>query len=394
VTTVQRWTGREARALRVALRLSVRGFAEHLGVAVRTVSKWEAGREATVPRPETQSILDTALGQCNRATQERFTLLCESANPPRTQPNWTNARLRTDSDVHIPDLIRHLQEMWHVLVRTDNLLGPRFALSGVLDQIAIIEELLPLASGSQRAELVTLAATYAESAAWLHEDSAQIPASAHWVGRATQWAHEVGDHKLLAWTLFRRSQHATAVRDPEGTLSLARAAGRGGDRLPAPMRAAIVQQEAHGHALKGDEVPAHRTLDRAIEWAATDDAGDSRNGHGSFCTSAYLELQRAMCWVALGRPERAIQLFNAVLPTLPAVYRRDRGVAFSRLAHAYATTGRPDEAAEAGRAALAIARASGSIRTEEVVAALARRLAGHRRVESVGSLLDELASLQ
>jgi DNA-binding transcriptional regulator YiaG len=42
MTTVGRWTGREAKLLREALRLSVRDFAAHLGVGVRTVNKWDA----------------------------------------------------------------------------------------------------------------------------------------------------------------------------------------------------------------------------------------------------------------------------------------------------------------------------------------------------------------
>jgi DNA-binding XRE family transcriptional regulator len=59
MTTVRRWTGHETRALRMALRLSVRAFAEYLGVAVRTVSKWESGTEPDPvadeqPHPSTQ----------------------------------------------------------------------------------------------------------------------------------------------------------------------------------------------------------------------------------------------------------------------------------------------------------------------------------------------------
>ena len=63
MTAISSWTGREASALRQALRLSVRAFAEHLDVAPRTVSKWaklgEATREdgparpgATLPGPQ------------------------------------------------------------------------------------------------------------------------------------------------------------------------------------------------------------------------------------------------------------------------------------------------------------------------------------------------------
>jgi transcriptional regulator with XRE-family HTH domain len=82
VATVHHWTGLEARALRLALRLSVRAFAQHLGLAVATVSKWEAKLADTAPRPDTQAILDTALGRADAAVHLRFeTLLSELAGP-------------------------------------------------------------------------------------------------------------------------------------------------------------------------------------------------------------------------------------------------------------------------------------------------------------------------
>lgn len=78
VATVHHWTGLEARALRLALRLSVRAFAERLGLAVATISKWEKLRSATEPRPDTQAILDTALGRADASVHLRFeTLLSE-----------------------------------------------------------------------------------------------------------------------------------------------------------------------------------------------------------------------------------------------------------------------------------------------------------------------------
>ncbi|MEU2668886.1 helix-turn-helix domain-containing protein [Streptomyces sp. NPDC007164] len=85
MATVHHWTGLEAKALRLALRLSVRAFAEHLGVAVATVSKWESKLADTEPRPDTQAILDTALGRADASVHLRFeTLLSEttSAVPP------------------------------------------------------------------------------------------------------------------------------------------------------------------------------------------------------------------------------------------------------------------------------------------------------------------------
>jgi transcriptional regulator with XRE-family HTH domain len=78
VATVHHWTGLEAKALRLALRLSVRAFAQQLGLAVATVSKWESKLAETEPRPDTQAILDTALGRADAAVHLRFeTLLSE-----------------------------------------------------------------------------------------------------------------------------------------------------------------------------------------------------------------------------------------------------------------------------------------------------------------------------
>jgi formylglycine-generating enzyme required for sulfatase activity len=78
VTTIQKWTGRESRALREALRLSVRDFAAQLGVSDRAVSKWEAGGVDFVPRPDSQAILDTRLAKASQDARARFALILGS----------------------------------------------------------------------------------------------------------------------------------------------------------------------------------------------------------------------------------------------------------------------------------------------------------------------------
>ncbi|MGH3714104.1 MAG: helix-turn-helix domain-containing protein [Micromonosporaceae bacterium] len=75
--TVRVWTGREASALRKALRLSVRDFAARLGVGVRTVSNWAAGQGAMTPRPEMQAALDTVLARATEGERARLALLLE-----------------------------------------------------------------------------------------------------------------------------------------------------------------------------------------------------------------------------------------------------------------------------------------------------------------------------
>jgi transcriptional regulator with XRE-family HTH domain len=74
VTTIQKWTGRESRALREAERMSIREFAAHLGVSDRAVSKWEAGGENITPRPDSQAMLDTELKKAPEDARARFKL--------------------------------------------------------------------------------------------------------------------------------------------------------------------------------------------------------------------------------------------------------------------------------------------------------------------------------
>jgi tetratricopeptide (TPR) repeat protein len=72
VAAVRQWTGREARALRHALRMPLREFAARLGVGERTVSKWEALGSATIPRPVWQAALDTKLRESDEEVHVRF----------------------------------------------------------------------------------------------------------------------------------------------------------------------------------------------------------------------------------------------------------------------------------------------------------------------------------
>jgi DNA-binding transcriptional regulator YiaG len=54
------WTGCHADALRQALRMTNESFAEHLGVAARTVANWRKD-PAITPIPAVQETLDAAL---------------------------------------------------------------------------------------------------------------------------------------------------------------------------------------------------------------------------------------------------------------------------------------------------------------------------------------------
>jgi dihydroxyacetone kinase DhaKLM complex PTS-EIIA-like component DhaM len=75
MATVVTWTGREANALRQAMRLSVTDFADHLGAARRTVVKWGTRGTDIRPRPDMQAALDTVLARASDDVRARFDCL-------------------------------------------------------------------------------------------------------------------------------------------------------------------------------------------------------------------------------------------------------------------------------------------------------------------------------
>ena len=299
-------------------------------------------------------------------------------------------RLAVTSPAHVEEILVHLRDQWHTLVRTDNLLGPRFALAGVLGQTAVVEALQAVLRDDPRLEAVRLGAQYAESAAWLYEDSGHLANARYWTGRAMDWAYEAGDERMLAWTIFRRSQQAAATEGAAQVIGFARAARRNEDQLAQPTRAAIRVQEAFGLALDGDERASQRLLDEAHTWAASDTVGDARGGHGSYCTPGHIEIQRASCWLTSGKPKKAIALYEEGLRTLPVVYQRNRAAALSQLAAAYVADRQPEQAASTAHAALPVARSAGSTRIVAEIKSLGAELVPHRPLPAVAALLEDL----
>jgi tetratricopeptide (TPR) repeat protein len=377
VSQVQDYIKRGRRALsmdifeRVADGLHISG--RMLGISRRP---WEKEDEAVEQAPADHAVVDEE----GPDTTDTNLLLRPS----------TPERLTITSPAHLQEILIHLREQWHALVRTDNLLGPRFALAGVLNQITVVEALRSILRDEQRLDVVRLGAKYAESAAWTYEDAGNMAQARYWTSRAMEWAYEGDDERMLAWTIFRRAQQAAATPDAAQAIGLAQAARRNEEKLATPTRAAIRVQEAYGHALDGNEPAAQRLLDEAHTWAASDTVGDAHEGHGSYCTPSYIEIQRANCWLTTGKPKKAIALYEEGLRMLPAVYQRNRAAALSALSVAYMADGQVERAASTAYAALPVAQSAGSRRILAEIKRVGADLAPHRVLPAVAALLDGL----
>jgi 8-oxo-dGTP diphosphatase len=82
MTVIDAWTGDRAVRLQAAVRMSNDEFAEHLGIATRTVAGWHQN-PATKPRPDVQRTLDTALRRADDDARRRFDHAMKAAEPER-----------------------------------------------------------------------------------------------------------------------------------------------------------------------------------------------------------------------------------------------------------------------------------------------------------------------
>jgi transcriptional regulator with XRE-family HTH domain len=401
VTVVGQWTGQEASALRQALRMTIRDFAEHLGVAERTVAKWEAGGSAMVPVPVMQAALDTVLARASDDAKGRFAMILAATRDPAKSPGSAGALgaatlvgpapvpRRLD-----PEAIRRLRTILLEYARIDNLLGPAHLLDLVALHLNFIGELLTIATGYVRTELLTVGSWYAEFAGWLYQDAGNPQPAAYWTDRALSWIQAADDPLRVSYVLMRKSNQASGLGDAARTLGLAQAALRGQDRLSPRVRALALRQEARGHALSGDPTGCARALDAArAEAAAPGDHGDDERALTGYCTPSYIDGEVADCWMLLGQPHKAVAILGHGLAEWPAQYQRDRGLNLARLAVAHAADREPEQACAVAQQAAAIVSNTWSARTTAELRRLPALLAPWPDLAPVVELRETLAAL-
>ncbi|RGD59599.1 hypothetical protein DR950_19010 [Kitasatospora xanthocidica] len=272
-----------------------------------------------------------------------------------------------------------------------NLLGSRHALDAVTRHLQLLDRLQQAIGGRDRDELLTIGTRTAEFLGWLNQDLGDFDRALFWSDRAMEWAQEAGDDVMAAYVLFRKSNQATAQRNAQKAVSLARAAQRSVGATHR-IRALAAQQEAQGHALMGNPRFAQAKFDEAHEIAAAPDDSHADDALDlAYCTPTYIEMQRANCLIELGDPHTAVGMLEAELQVLPPVYRNDQGVYLSRLARAYAVSGEPEQAATAADRALSIAVDTESARAMSELTAAGKALQRWSAVPEVATFTRPLA---
>ncbi|MFG1927931.1 helix-turn-helix domain-containing protein [Cryptosporangium sp. NPDC048952] len=359
MTAVTHWTGREARALREALRLSIRDFADRLGVAARTISNWEAAGGDIRPRPDMQAVLDTALARASATERDRFTHLTSELLPSGLESEDRLPTVSADDLGQISaaledarryfdgDVVGQFRERLRLLARDDGSSGPRAALPAALGLVGAIDRSARTVRTDLRRQLLAVGARAAEFTGWLYRDAGGRVQAAYWRDRATEWAQEAGDLAMQGYVLLRKSQAAWDDRDAPRMLTLARAAQDGPWQVPPRVRAEAAQQEARAHAMLGARL---QTVEAKLHEARELLGDPGEHDLGSGYTYPLFSVQAALCYCEAGEPERALEA-HARWQAYRGFSRRDRAYFLSLMGTSLARAGQPEEAARVGLAA-------------------------------------------
>ena len=155
VEVVRTWTGREADALRHALRMTNEAFASHLGVAVRTVADWRK-RPDMIPQARMQEVLDAALECAAERAKAQFALLLENDNrylhPAGNQNGLTaDDKDRVNGVIRRPSrldaaIVENLSQVLASQRRAEDALGPEAILGPMTLQLDTLRKASDLAT--------------------------------------------------------------------------------------------------------------------------------------------------------------------------------------------------------------------------------------------------------
>jgi hypothetical protein len=278
-------------------------------------------------------------------------------------------------------------------VEADRLMGSLCVAGPIQLQMPVIERACEVSRGADRGDMLRFACQFAEFGGWIFQDSADLTCAMQWTNRALDYALELGDERVVAYTLMRKAMIATEGGSPAQGLGIADAALKRKDALTPRLRAVILRQRSYSNAALGEVIATARDSDNAvIEAVAGENQGEE--DRAPYCTPTYAAMEAGASWVLLGHPKTAIP----ILETSRSEWAdhtevRDYAMCVSRLALAYAAAGDVERACAAADEVVALAQGLGSRRVVSQLGLLYRGLERWRRDPAVARVRGRLKML-
>ena len=325
MVTVECWTGAETKALRQAMRMSIRAFAAYLGIDARTVNKWEARYTTIILRPHTQELMDTALQRAPEEVQTRFNQTVLSArqeqrgnanrsaapaeHDPHTEPTpgtdvvvaspddlqlvvWEGEPLSVDDEHEALELARRvaasdvsaetlgrLEGIVDDLAVKYSVTPPRELIGPVRRHVSYVMRLLDARKTlDEHRRLLVVGSWLSLIAATLYTDLERRAAANSWLATAASLAKQADQHEIYAWCYETEAWQALTDGDYHHAVELSQAAQR---FAPRGSSAAIqaTAQEGRAWARLGQAQQTYDALNRVERFVSRMTKPDTPEHH-------------------------------------------------------------------------------------------------------------------
>jgi transcriptional regulator with XRE-family HTH domain len=358
VTVVGQWTGQEASALRQALRLTIRDFADHLGVAERTVAKWEAGGSAMVPVLVMQAALDTVLERASDEAKGRFGMLLATtrnfAGSPRSAVTLGGSRraermlgLSEETASNLAAVTASYRRMYHTVDAHD-------LIDGVAQHVRTTRAYWRRSKDPElRPSLAAITSETAMLAGRMSFFDLGRPSQAEpYYQTALEAAQGAGDRALQAVALGNKSFIPRDRGDFHGALHLLRQAqDLTGNEPTIRSWATALEAMTHSWAHQPNQsLAAMEQAEALLDQARADD----RPTWFDYYDRARLAGFKGLMRIRLGDPDSAQTLLDEAIVALPSQAAKQRACYLADQATVYADAGEVEAACQLGSWALGI----------------------------------------
>ena len=286
-----------------------------------------------------------------------------------------------------------LRGMHRGYVEADRLMGSLCVAGPIQLQMPVIERACEVSRGADRIEMLRFACQFVEFGGWIFQDAGDLTCAMQWTNRALDYALELGDERVIAYTLMRKAMIATEGGTPAQGLGIADAALRRKDSLTPRLRAVILRQRSYSNAVLGEVIATARDADEAVTEAVAGENQDEED-RAPYCTPTYAAMEAGASWVLLGHPKTAIPILEKSRSEwADHTEVRDYALCVSRLALAYAAGGDVERACAAADEVVALAQGLGSRRVVSQLGLLYRGLERWRRDPAVAGVRGRLKML-
>lgn len=370
------------------LNQKLRETADRLGLKVSSpaslrvqISGWENGKH--VPDLTHQLLLQEVFGLPAEA------LGFDAADSDRPEPSplrvlvQQGGRRREVSD----SLVEYFADQLAGHARADNAAGPGFILATADLQLRQLEDL----AQHEEPEVGLLAARYAEFTGWLLQDSGDDVLALRHTDRAVELAEAFGDRSLTAYNLMRKSSVLTSLRELQRASAVAQKAIGLAERDAPELLPVCLRQYALTQSYLRDERKAKPALQHALD--LTKPTLGAQGDLSSYCTTSYVQMEAALCLLALGNPAAAADACVKALEQWPAELVRDESLCLTRLAVARCELRQVEEACDAAQRAVELVKTAPSARAIHMLRVTAHKLTPFKNNRNVAELTQSLAEV-